>query len=70
MGDLILQQDTQGWEVGQICIQDLCSSSFNPYVDLEDNLLADAVAYLTNVFFVGELSGGELHLQVLSCSVV
>lgn len=50
MEDLILQQDTQGWEVGQICIQDLCSSSFNPYVDLEDNPLAGCSSILNKCF--------------------
>lgn len=40
MEDLILQQDTQGWEAGRIWIQDLCSSSFNAYVDLGYNPLA------------------------------
>lgn len=63
MKDLILQQDTQGWEVGQIWIQDLCGSSLNTYVDLGCNLSAGCSGRLANLFFVGELSGGGLYLQ-------
>lgn len=58
--------DTQVLAVGQLWIQDLCSSSFNAYVDLGCNLLYFCSSRLRNLHLVFELCGEGLELQTVA----